>query len=44
MGHPGPGAPTQDPSYKAVFVWTAILVAMGLVLTFPTFFQAFAPA
>ncbi len=27
-----------------VFAWTAILVGAGLVLTFPTFFQLFAPA
>jgi hypothetical protein len=28
---------------STVFTWTAVLVAVGLVLTFPTFFQAFAP-
>lgn len=33
----------RDPSYKLVFVWTGILVGVGLVFTFPTFFQAFAP-
>lgn len=26
-----------------VFVWTAVLVGIGFVLTFPTFFQLFAP-
>ena len=34
----------KDPDPKKVFMWTGILVAVGLVLTFPTFFQAFAPA
>jgi hypothetical protein len=28
---------------STVFTWTAVLIAIGLVLTFPTFFQAFAP-
>src|SRR6266545_788135 len=28
---------------SSIFTWTAVLVAVGLVLTFPTFFQAFAP-
>jgi hypothetical protein len=28
---------------SAVFTWTAILVGIGLLLTFPTFFQLFAP-
>jgi len=26
-----------------VFIWTALLVAIALVLTFPTFFELFAP-
>ena len=34
----------KDPEPRRVFVWAAILVAIGLLLTFPTFFQAFAPA
>jgi hypothetical protein len=34
----------KDPSPKTVFTWTAILLAAGFVLTFPTFFQLFAPA
>jgi hypothetical protein len=33
----------KDPAPKAVFMWTGILVAIGFVLTFPTFFQIFAP-
>jgi hypothetical protein len=33
----------KDPRPKSVFVWTGILIAIGLVLTFPTLFQAFAP-
>ncbi len=34
----------KDPDSKKVFMWAGILVAVGLVLTFPTFFQMFAPA
>lgn len=34
----------RDPNPKMVFTWTAILLAAGFVLTFPTFFQLFAPA
>lgn len=34
----------KDPEPRRVFVWTAVMVAIGLVLTFPIFFQAFAPA
>jgi len=34
----------KDPKPKMVFTWTAILLAIGFVLTFPTFFQIFAPA
>jgi hypothetical protein len=34
----------KDPKPKMVFTWTAILLAVGFVLTFPTFFQIFAPA
>jgi len=33
----------KDPRPKSVFVWTGVLIAIGLVLTFPTLFQAFAP-
>ncbi len=33
----------RNPAMKAVFTWTAILFAVALVLTFPTFFLAFAP-
>ena len=33
----------KDPEPKAVFWVTAVLIAIGLLLTFPTFFQAFAP-
>ncbi len=28
---------------RKVFMWTGVLVAIGLVLTFPVFFQLFAP-
>lgn len=28
---------------RRVFAWTAVLVAVGVLLTFPTFFQLFAP-
>jgi len=34
---------TKDPKPRGVFLWTGILIAAGIVLTFPTFFQAFAP-
>jgi hypothetical protein len=33
----------RDVNAARVFTWTAILVGAGLVLTFPTFFQLFAP-
>lgn len=33
----------KDPRPSRVFLWVWILVAIGLLLTFPTFFQAFAP-
>jgi drug/metabolite transporter (DMT)-like permease len=33
----------KDPAPKRVFMWTGILVAIGFVLTFPTFFQLFTP-
>lgn len=33
----------RDLQPRRVFVWVWILVAIGLLLTFPTFFQAFAP-
>ena len=34
----------KDPNPNTVFIWTAILLAAGFLLTFPTFFQLFAPA
>jgi hypothetical protein len=34
----------KDPNVKTVFIWTAVLLAAGFLLTFPTFFQLFAPA
>lgn len=33
----------KDPGLSKVFVWTAVLVGVGLLLTFPTFFLMFAP-
>jgi hypothetical protein len=33
----------KDLDPRKVFTWTAVLVAIGFVLTFPTFFQLFAP-
>lgn len=33
----------KRPDVKKVFTWVAILVGIGLILTFPTFFQMFAP-
>lgn len=33
----------RDPSPKPVFLWTGILVAVAILLTFPTFFQIFTP-
>ena len=33
----------KDPEPRRLFIWVAVLVAVGLVLTFPTFFQVFAP-
>ncbi len=33
----------KDPTPRTVFLWAGILVVAGLVLTFPTFFQTFAP-
>jgi uncharacterized membrane protein YqaE (UPF0057 family) len=32
---------TKDPAPGRVFLWTWILLAVGLVLTFPIFFQLF---
>jgi hypothetical protein len=32
----------KDVDPRTVFTWTAVLVAIGLVLTFPPFFQLFA--
>ncbi|MEO8477165.1 MAG: hypothetical protein ABI572_08955 [Actinomycetota bacterium] len=34
----------KDPEPKKIFMWTWILIAIGVVMTFPIFFQAFAPA
>jgi hypothetical protein len=34
----------RDPKPQRVFVWVAVLVVVGVLLTFPTFFQAFAPS
>jgi hypothetical protein len=34
----------RDPKPTRVFVWVGVLIAVGLILTFPTFFQIFAPA
>jgi hypothetical protein len=39
----GIGLRGRNPKPSIVFTWTAVLVAVGLVLTFPTFFQALAP-
>jgi hypothetical protein len=39
----GIGLRGRNPKPSSVFTWTVVLVAVGLVLTFPTFFQAFAP-
>jgi hypothetical protein len=33
----------RDLEPRRVFLWASVLVAVGVVLTFPTFFQAFAP-
>jgi hypothetical protein len=33
----------KDLDPRKVFMWTAGLVALGVVLTFPTFFQLFVP-
>jgi hypothetical protein len=33
----------SEPPWKTIVYATGILVALGLLLTFPTFFQAFAP-
>jgi len=40
----GIGLRGKNPNPTSIFMLTAVLVAVGLVLTFPTFFQAFAPA
>jgi uncharacterized membrane protein YidH (DUF202 family) len=34
----------KDPDPRRVFFWAAVLVVVGLVLTFPVFFQLFEPA
>lgn len=31
----------RDPEPKKIFLWTWIMVAVGLVMTFPIFFKAF---
>jgi hypothetical protein len=33
----------KDPDPGRVFTWTAVLVGVGFLLTFPTFFQLFTP-
>lgn len=33
----------KNPAPTRIFVWTGILIGIGLLLTFPTLFQAFAP-
>jgi len=33
----------KSPSPKTVFTWTAVLFGIAVILTFPTFFQLFAP-
>jgi hypothetical protein len=33
----------SDPPWKPVVYATAALIALGLLMTFPTFFEAFAP-
>jgi hypothetical protein len=33
----------SDPPWKTVVYATGVLVALGFLMTFPTFFQAFAP-
>lgn len=33
----------KDLDPRKVFTWTAVLLAIGFLLTFPTFFQLFAP-
>lgn len=32
---------TKDPDKKKIWTWTTILVAVGMLLTFPIFFQLF---
>ena len=32
----------KDPAPRKVFTWTGVMVAIGIVLTFPIFFQLFA--
>jgi len=39
----GIGLRGRNPKASSVFTWTAVLVAVAVVLTFPTFFQALAP-
>lgn len=31
----------KDPNQKTICTWSIVLVALGLILTFPIFFQAF---
>jgi uncharacterized membrane protein YdcZ (DUF606 family) len=33
----------KDPDPRKIFTWTWILLAIALILTFPVFFQLFAP-
>lgn len=34
----------KDVDSKKIFTWTAIMFGVAVILTFPTFFQVFAPA
>jgi hypothetical protein len=34
----------KNPAPKKIFIWTAVLFGAAVILTFPTFFQAFATA
>jgi len=34
----------KDPAPRTIFIWTGVLYAVAVLLTFPIFFQLFAPA
>ncbi len=34
----------KDPEPRKVFTWVAVMFGVAVILTFPTFFQAFAPS